>query len=488
MKKLLSVLFILLAVVTLVACGDDTPDPTPTPTPGEQTPTPGEQTPTPGEQTPTPVEPTPTPDPVNNGERIDFSETFVRRSRIRVWIDNEDGQYMQRVIEEFNKLYPNIVVEHQHMGSVDARELLKTFGPSGNGADVFQFPHDHLAQAILEDLVYPLPTATRTFLEARSHELGLSIATLAYNPQTKSFDPSDPNAIERLFAVPMSIESVGLFYNKDLVDVPHATYEDLLAAAAIWNAAEALDNTPGDTRTNAQKGYYYLGTSSHWADSYFMQHIYSAFGFFPFGPELNDPSAVGYEHAVPALTWMLNDLKPAVTGTGAHNSVSGGANFEDGKIPYIIAGPWNHQAYRDAGLNYGVAPMPTINGNDTMTFAGAMMAAVYQYSNNKEEAIQFVEFLASDVAMQLMYDYQGKLPALQADLLENITGIFDDEALMAMSDQLETSIPMPTIPQVTYYWGPGETMIIDVWNNSVAPATAAATAEQSYRARVDLAG
>lgn len=56
-----------------------------------------------------------------------------------------------------------------------------------------------------------------------------------------------------------------------------------------------------------------------------------------------------------------------------------------------------------------------------------------------------------------------------------------------MAEQLKTSIPMPTIPQVTYYWGPGETMLIDVWNNGIDPTVAAQTAETSYRARVDLA-
>ena len=28
---------------------------------------------------------------------------------------------------------------------------------------------------------------------------------------------------------------------------------------------------------------------------------------------------------------------------------------------------------------------------------------------------------------------------------------------MAMSKQLETSIPMPTIPEVQHYWGPAKT-------------------------------
>ncbi len=449
MKKLLLIAIVLFASLGLVACKE-------------------------GDTTPTdPSVPT---EPSNNGQRIDFGDQIIQKTSITVWIDDEAGEYMEAVIAEFNKVYPNIIVNHEHYGSVDAREMLKTFGPSGNGADVFQFPHDHLAQAVLEDLVYPLPTATKTKLEARAHELGLSIATLSYDESAKSFDPASPNAVERLYAVPMSIESVGLFYNLDMITTPAATFEDLFAAADVWNAT-------------ADPGVFYLGTSSHWADSYFTQAIYSAFGFYPFGENLDDPSAVGFEtpEAIAALTWIRNELKPRTTGNGSHNSVAGGSLFEQGEIPYVIAGPWNHEAYKNAGLNYAVAPMPTINGNATQTFAGAMMAAVYKYSDYKEEAIAFVEFLNSDIAMQLQYEYKGKLPALKSELLENIEGVNEDSLLMAMAEQLNSSVPMPTIPQVTYYWGPGETLLQQVWNTTANITTAAQEAEQGYRTRANLA-
>jgi arabinogalactan oligomer/maltooligosaccharide transport system substrate-binding protein len=89
--------------------------------------------------------------------------------------------------------------------------------------------------------------------------------------------------------------------------------------------------------------------------------------------------------------------------------------------------------------------------------------------------------------MELMYEYKTKLPALNNNLLGNITGLSEDELLLAMAEQLKTSVPMPTIPQVTYYWGPGETMIKDVWNNDIDPTVAVTTAEASYRVRSGLA-
>jgi len=444
MKKYLILVFTILLSFTLFACGDKTE---------------------------------------NLGEVIDFSETHGKKTELRVWLDDEKGEYMEAIIKEFNKIYPNIYVRFLHKGSVESREQLKTFGPSGNGADVFQFPYDHLAQAILEDLVLALPSDTKQRVEARSHELGVQIATLSYNEETHSFDPNDPNAVESLYAVPMSIESVGLYYNKDLVETPAATYEELFAAADIWNNSPFGGDESG--RTNAEANNYYLTTSSHWADSYFMQHIYSAFGFYPFGETLDDPSEVGFANAEEALVWMREELKPRTTGNGDHESV-GGAGFEAGDVPYIIAGPWNNEAYKNAGLNYGVAPLPTIDGKETKSFAGAMMAAVYKYSKNQEAAIKFVEFLSSDIAMQLQYDYKQKLPALKGELLVNIEGVLEDELLMAMSRQLETSIPMPTIPQVTYYWGPGETMIKDTWNGEELISKLVTDAEHSYRTNVGL--
>jgi len=424
----------------------------------------------------------------NNGAEIDFSEIYTEKETITVWIDDQNGEYMQAVIAAFNETAAgrNIIVQHQHMGTVDARERLKTFGLTGNGADIFQFPHDHLAAAILEDLVYALPSSVANRVAERAHPLGMDIATLLYDETTGRFGPG-ANAQENVYAVPMSLEAVGLYYNKALVPTPASTMEELLLQAATWNQALASD---GSGQTNAQKGWYYLGTSSHWADSYFMQTFYSALGFQPFGENLDDPSAVGFADAVAALTWFRDHLKPATTGNNNHNSVGAGANFVAGHIPYIIAGPWNIEEYADAeGLDFGIAPLPSINGVSGAPFAGAQMAAIYKYSDNKEAATAFLEFLMSDKAMELQLQMKYKLPALKPELLPNIAGFSTDPYLPAISLQLQSAIPMPTIPAVQYYWGPGESMIISVWNNpATVIANAVVAAEQAYRAQAGLGG
>ena len=52
----------------------------------------------------------------------------------------------------------------------------------------------------------------------------------------------------------------------------------------------------------------------------------------------------------------------------------------------------------------------------------------------------------------------------------------------ATIEQLKTSIPMPTIPAVTYYWGPGETMVKNIWNSNASITEQQGVAEDSYAA------
>ncbi|MBE0700233.1 MAG: extracellular solute-binding protein [Acholeplasmataceae bacterium] len=409
---------------------------------------------------------------VNYGESIDFAERYQKKSTIRVWMDDDSGAYKDELIAAFNEIHPNIYVEFKHSGSVDTREQLKIFGPSGQGADVIQFPHDHLAQAFLEDLIYQLPAETRALIETRSNILGIEVSTM------------EVDGVKGLYAVPISAESIGLYYNKAHITEPHTNFEDLIADAEIWNSTLV---TVGEVEmTNMEAGRPYLTTSSHFGDSYFMQPFYSAFGFRPFGEDGNDPLAVGYANAAPALQWMRDELKPITTGVNGKYNDGKGANFEAGHVPYIIAGPWNNEAYLDADIDFGVAKFPTISvdgvDEETATFAGAQVAAVYKYSKNPSDAIKFVEFLSSTEAMQIMYDHKVKLPALKDYLLLEIDGLSENETLLSMAEQLKTSIPMPYISNITYYWGPGETMLRNLWdNNSSVILDLVTTAEETYQ-------
>ncbi|HEY8395755.1 MAG TPA: extracellular solute-binding protein [Bacilli bacterium] len=417
----------------------------------------------------------------DNGEEFDFGQNHVKQTVLKVWYDDTDGNFMAEVKRLFEEENPGIIVEFTQKGTVEAREDLKTYGPTNHGADVFQFPHDHMAQAILDDLVYPLPDDLYERLEQRIMPVALDIATVCYDPATKSFE-CGAGSKEKLFAVPQSIESVFLFYNKKLVkeeDLPQS-FEELIQDAKAYEA-------------QAGAGKRYFGTTSHWADSYFVQFAFSAFGWIPFGPDLNDATKVGFEkpELQNALKWLVEQIKPITTGNNNHDSGKNGTDFEAGDLPIVLGGPWNVESFRNAKVDFGAITIPTINvnGEDVTprTYAGAQMLAVYKQTKHPDAAIKFVEFCQSDKVSQLLYEMKGKIPALKPDRLENIEGIKDDPIAQVMLEQLETSYPMPTIPEVTHYWGPAEAMIKNIWNSGNDISYETKKAENAYKSLKDLA-
>ncbi len=361
------------------------------------------------------------------GHIYDFSQQQKKTTTIKVWLDDQDKKWANELITEFNKIHPGIIVEFAHMSTVDAESNLQLYGPSGNGADIFQFPHDHIASALQNDLLASLPSDYVDDLTARMNPTAMGIASVCYNESTKSFECTT-NSQEQLFGAPLSLESVALFYNKDIVTTPETIFDGLIQYSQDY--------------TTAHPGKY--GFLTNYNDSYFMNFAYTAFGFSPFGPNENnkDTPMINSQPVIDGLTWVKDNLKPLYAAGSTAAGIQGlGGQFESGNLPYIITGPWMIETYDNDNLNYGVTTIPTIDVNGTAvhpeTYAGAQMIGLYKYSKHPEAALEFMKFMTSDQGLNIMYKNKGKLPALNTEHLANITGLAQDEHLQGIADQLQ---------------------------------------------------
>jgi arabinogalactan oligomer/maltooligosaccharide transport system substrate-binding protein len=409
------------------------------------------------------------------GYKYNFSEDKKETTTIKVWADDTDGLFMQELIKEFNKVYPEILVDFTHMGTVDARERLQLMGEKG--ADIIQFPHDHLAPALEADLLYALPTSYANSLNERMSDISMSIATACFDFETSSFECDGTN--ENVFAAPLSVESIALFYNKSKVTTPATTFESLIEEFAAYPDADVAS------------GKYLFNTNYN--DSYFLTFALTAFGYSPFGPNQNDPDHVGLnsDAVIKGLTWLKNEISPLYgAGTTASNiQALADSKFEAGELPYIITGPWKIETYKALDFEVGVTTIPTINidGVDVAPkpFVGAQMAGVYKFSNNKEAALTFLQFWTSEKGLEIQYNFKGKLPALKDELIDEIDVINNDEYLKGIRAQITNTIPMPTIPEIQHYWEPVRIMFTEAWAGG-DPASIALKAENSYNASRNL--
>ena len=418
--------------------------------------------------------------PEVKGYEYDFSQDNREPTKIVVWVDDDEGFMMKEMIEEFNLIHPNIIVEWAHMGAVDAINQLQMSGPSGNGADVFQFPHDQLARALRHDLLLSLPDRVVESLRERINPTALQVATACYDNKKaeQGQNPFDcETGKESVFAVPIAVESVALFYNKDLIDEPAKTWDELLE-----KGYEYLEET----------GNFYFNTN--WNDSYFINFILSAHGYIPFGKTMKDPDNVGLnsQEVINALKWLRDNIVPYY-GSGSNAGAiqeKADSSFEEGTTPYIITGPWRIATYKSKGLNVGVTTIPSMNidGKEVMPkpFMGAQMLGVYKESKKVEAALTFIEFWNSDKGLEIQFKHKGRIPALKEEYMKNIPGVKDDELVQGIIEQLQYTIPMPTIAEVDHYWEPVRIMINDVWSGGLTPEEAAQKAENGYNQRRNL--
>jgi multiple sugar transport system substrate-binding protein len=96
--------------------------------------------------------------------------------------------------------------------------------------------------------------------------------------------------------------------------------------------------------------------------------------------------------------------------------------FQTGKAAMEITGPWMVNGFKDAKLNFDVAPIPTGPGGE-VTLADTVIMVVNNATKNKDAAVQFVQYWNSRES-QVYFASQTGFPPARTD-------IADDPALKA---------------------------------------------------------
>lgn len=412
----------------------------------------------------------------SEGVVYNFDQDFSETVELRVWTDDED--YFLAVKEKFEEQNPDITLNFTEVGNVDTRQRLELYSGSTQAADVVLYPHDHIGAALQSGLLASIEGNFADDLRERMIDSAWQTASACYDFSNNEIeDCDDPAGEGTLFGAPLIGESVGLFYNRELLEeltgssTPPERFEDILAQAQDPEMAEFLDGNP------------IIGLDV--GNAYDMQFLATSFGFELFGPDGLDPlsSNLSSQEMKDALTFFNQEVRPALGNLQA-GDLSGDANrtlFEEGKIPYIIDGPWSISRYDNAEVDYGVDVIPSIRGERPTSFSGVIMASVYRQSPHPDASFRLLEFMTSVDGLEILYEQKGVLPALKD--VSVVPGVADDENLAGISNQLNYSQPMPIIPEMGFFWSNAGSMYTRAWNGVVSPADAAETAEDGFTAQ-----
>uniref|UniRef100_C5D6S6 Maltodextrin-binding protein n=1 Tax=Geobacillus sp. (strain WCH70) TaxID=471223 RepID=C5D6S6_GEOSW len=377
-------------------------------------------------------------------------------AKLKVWESGGAiGEWTKYVAEEFTKKY-GVPVTFEEVGHTDAPEKLKTDGPAGLAADVFAAPHDHLGSMVPAGLVL------ENFFPEEYQDKFMKSAI-----EGTTVDGT-------LYGYPTSIETYALFYNKDLVKKLPKTMDELITQAKELT----------DIRNNK------YGFMMEVANLYFVYSFIGGYGGYVFGDNNTNPKDIGLnnEGAVKAGKLMQRihkEILPLKVEDITYDVKQ--SLFNEGKLAFNIDGPWAVAGHRDAGVNFGVIPLPKLeNGQTPTSFSGIRAFYVNAYTKYPNAASLFAKFATSEEMLLKRFEMTGQLPPVQS-LLDNET-IKNDEIASAFLEQAKYAVPMPNIPQMPMVWEPMASALTTIWNDGKDPKEALDAAVDQIKAGIATQG
>ena len=367
--------------------------------------------------------------------------------RLLVWINGDKGYNgLQKVGDEFARLSGvQVVVQHPE----GAPDKFQSAAAAGKGPDIFCWPHDRVGEWAKSGLIVPIKPAraVREPIEESAWK------AFTYRHQ--------------VWGYPIAIEAIGLIYNKALVATPPASFEDVIA----------LDKQLAATGKKAILWDY--------NKSFFSWPLLAGPGGFVFARKADgdlDPQAVGVNHpgALKGLEMLERLVRQGHMPKGARYAEMEGA-FARGQVAMMINGPWAWDNARKAGVDFGVAAIPSVAGHPSKPFVGVLGCMIAAPSKLKDIAREFIEhhLLRIDSLKLVSADVPLGTPANKAYFRE----LQHDPHIAATMANARAGEPIPNIPEMQRFFPAMDAALEAVTNGRQGAREALDSAAARMRAR-----
>lgn len=367
----------------------------------------------------------------------------MTEGKLVIWINGDKGYNgLAEVGKKFEKdTGVQVLVEHPDR----LEEKFAQVASTGDGPDVIFWAHDRFggyAQSGLLTEVTP------------SKEFKDKFVDFAWDAETYN---------GKVIGYPVAIEAISLIYNKKLTPNPPKTWEEILELdkklkkegknAIMWNLSEPYFTWP----VVASNGGY-------------------AFKFANGKYDVND-IGVNNEGSIKALQFVVDMVKNKNISADMDYAIAE-ASFNKGQTALTINGPWSWGNIEKSGIDYGVAVLPTLNGQASKPFVGVLSAGINSASPNKDLAKEFLEnYLLTNEGL----DAVNKDKPLGAVALKSYQEVLaKDSRIAATMENAQKGEIMPNIPQMTAFWYAEKSAI----NNAVTGRQTVKQALDDARARI----
>lgn len=354
------------------------------------------------------------------------SSRALATTELHVWEDEKKSQGILQAVADFEAQY-DCKVTVEEMPFTSQIDKLRLDGPSGMGPDVLMIPADRVGAAVVQGLIAPI----KFMQEDQDKYIRSAVSAFAQSGE--------------IYAVPKVVETLVMFYNKEVLKKPFDTLDE------YYNYSLK--------RVSEKKGDF--GLLAKWDSIYYAFAAMQPFGAYVFGTDSDgnlDASDVGLANdgAIKGVELVKkfydNGIFPQSI-IGDNGLITIDNMFIGGKVGAVINGPWALEPYAKANVNYGVTPLPILpNGKPMSSFLGVKGYVISTWAKDHDLAEKFLQFVNQPKYAKIRFVETQEIPPVKAVMADPV--ITNDEFANAIAVQASRAVPMPSIPEMSEVWGP----------------------------------
>ena len=377
---------------------------------------------------------------------------------LNIWRVFDDDSTFKSAMSAYQAIHPNVSFKYRTLRFDEYEdELIRAFA-EGNGPDIFSLHNTWIGK--YEDLILPLPTSlTIPYSEVRGTVKKETVVTLKEEPTlsmralktnfldvvaedvVRSYQPNPKKeAADVIFGLPLSVDTLALFYNKDLFNAASIAQPPLTWTTFQEDVQKLTSLSAADSITQSGAA---LGTAENIERSFdilsvlMMQNgtdMTSDRGTATFGTPDAEKTLPGAD-AVRFYTDFANPLK-AVYSWNKDQPSSFDA-FTSGKTAMFLGYSYHLPLIRARApkLNVGIASLPQISEGRTVNFANYWVETVAKSTKSSNWAWDFIQFATKEAQAKTYLEKAQKPPALRS-LIESQ---LESEDLSIFASQLLTA-------------------------------------------------
>lgn len=327
---------------------------------------------------------------------------------LQFWGVFDDQNDFQAAITEYRKTNPRVQINYKAFSFNDYEPSLINAFASGQGPDIWLMHNTWLPKHMAK--IAPLPQKEAQFTLADFQQ---QFAAVAENDLTDN---------GQIYALPIYIDTLALFYNKDVLNAagvatPPRTWEEFNQAVA---QIAQIDQNNNINRAGAA-----IGTAKNINRSTDILSLLMLQSGVPIFDRQNSRASLsnytsGKDLAEIALTYYTDFSNPAkrvyTWNDAQHYSIDA---FREGTAAMMFN--YSHQIktlrQQAPRLNFGIAPIPQLSSQNPTNYANYWAPTVAKASANTLEAWKFLVFLSSRAGVAT-YLNATQNPTARRDLID----------------------------------------------------------------------